>query len=85
MLIITYIISGFNKRLIDDLLEESLEAMGEKPCKDDNVSPIKRLKTNIQLLLNETVPKNQMEKFRKENKTTEELLELLTDEKKKKM
>ncbi|KAJ0178462.1 hypothetical protein K1T71_006285 [Dendrolimus kikuchii] len=74
---------GFNKRLIDELLEESLEAMGQTPCKDDNLSALKRLKTNIQLLLKETVPQDQMEKFQNENKSTEELLELLTDEKKK--
>ncbi|CAG4939118.1 unnamed protein product [Parnassius apollo] len=75
---------GFNKRLIDDLLLESLEAMGHTPCRDESLSPLKRLRNNIEILLNGTVPKEQMEKFRKENKTTEELLELLTNEKKNK-
>lgn len=62
---------------------DSLEAMGKTPCMDTSISPLKRLKTNIQMLLNNTVPKNKIEKFQKENKTTEELLELLTNEKKK--
>ncbi|XP_050351972.1 zinc finger protein 25-like [Nymphalis io] len=73
---------GFNKRLIDDLLVESLEAMGHTPCKDESLAPLKRLKTNIETLLNGTVPKEQMVKFRKENKSMEDILELLTNEKK---
>lgn len=62
---------------------ECLEAMGRPPCRDTTLTPFNRLKTNIQLLLNETVPKDQMEKFLKENKSTEDILELLADEKKK--
>lgn len=77
-----YLLTGFNKRLIDDLVIESIEAMGHKPCKDDKVTPLIRLRTNIDILLNGTVPKEQMEKFKNENKSTEELLELLTDAKK---
>ncbi|XP_045766397.1 zinc finger protein 479-like isoform X1 [Maniola jurtina] len=73
---------GFNKRLIDDLLVESLEAMGHSPCIDETLPPVKRLKTNIEILLNGTVPKEQMVKFKKEHKRTEDILELLTDEKK---
>lgn len=75
-------LTGFNKRLIDDLLIECLEAMEIKPCTDESLSPFKRLKTNIDMLLVGTVPKEQMMKLKSENKTTEELLELLTDEKK---
>ncbi|CAG4950758.1 unnamed protein product [Colias eurytheme] len=73
---------GFNKRLIDELLVESLEAMGHKPCKDLALTPFNRLNTNIEILLEGTVPKEQMEKLKKEKKTTEQILELLTDEKK---
>ncbi|XP_068618828.1 zinc finger protein draculin-like isoform X2 [Battus philenor] len=73
---------GFNKRLIDDLLIESLEAMGHTPCKNESLSALKRLRNNIDILLKGTVPREKMEKFEKENKTTEELLELLTNEKK---
>lgn len=77
-----FVLTGFNKRLIDDLLIESLEAMGHTPCRDESLSPLKRLRNNIDTLLKGTVPKEKMEKFEKENKTTEELLELLTNEKK---
>ncbi|CAH2039842.1 unnamed protein product, partial [Iphiclides podalirius] len=73
---------GFNKRLIDDILVESLEAMGHVPCVLKSLSPLERLRNNINILMKATVPKEQMEKFQKENKTTEELLELLTNEKK---
>ncbi|XP_060802491.1 zinc finger protein 470 isoform X2 [Amyelois transitella] len=73
---------GFNKRLIDDLLIESLEAMGQTPTKDESLPPLRRLKVNIDLLLKRTVPKQEMAKFRSDNKTTEEILELLTDNKK---
>ncbi|KAM3960758.1 uncharacterized protein ACR2FA_005197 [Aphomia sociella] len=73
---------GFNKRSIDDILIESLGGMGQTACKDENLTALKRLKTNIQILLNATVPKYDMEKFKNENKTTEDILELLTDEKK---
>ncbi|CAK1550614.1 unnamed protein product [Leptosia nina] len=75
-------ILGFNKRLIDDLLVESLEAMNYTPCKDYTLTPFNRLKINIETLLEGTVPSEQMEKLRKDNKTTEQVLELLTDEKK---
>ncbi|CAF4865343.1 unnamed protein product [Pieris macdunnoughi] len=75
-------ILGFNKRLIDDLLVESLEAMRYKPCKDKNLTSFNRLKINIEMLLEGTVPSEQMEKLKKDNKTTEQILELLTDEKK---
>ncbi|CAH0584098.1 unnamed protein product [Chrysodeixis includens] len=74
---------GFNKRLIDDLLIESLEAMDQTPCKDDSLSPVVRLRNNIAVLLLGTVPKDQMDKFKKENKSTEDILELLTSEKEK--
>lgn len=61
---------------------ESVEAIGQTPCKDESLAPIVRLKTNIRLLLEGTIPLYQMEKFKKEHKTTEEILEILTDEKK---
>lgn len=72
---------GFNKRLIDDLLIESLEAMGHKPNKDPQMPPLLRLKFNIEMLLVATIPQAQMKKFRDNNKTMEEILELLTDDK----
>lgn len=77
-----YFLTGFNKRLIDDILIESIEAMGQTPCKDESLSQLRRLKTNIEMLLVGTIPKDEMDKFRRENKSTEELLEILTDAKK---
>ncbi|XP_028163739.1 zinc finger protein 37-like isoform X1 [Ostrinia furnacalis] len=74
---------GFNKRLIDDLLIESLEAMGIEPCMDESLTEFKRLKINIEMFIEGTVPDEELEKLKNENRTTEELLELLTDEKKK--
>ncbi|XP_061715541.1 zinc finger protein ZFP2-like isoform X2 [Cydia pomonella] len=70
---------GFNKRLIDDILVDSIEAMGLAPCKDKTMPPYSRLKINALMLLQGTVPKPQMALFVKEEKTTEEILELLTD------
>lgn len=69
---------GFNKRLIDDVLIESIESSGRAPCKDFDLSVAERLKRNVQILLEWTVPKHYMEKFRTEQRSTEELLEELT-------
>lgn len=74
-------LTGFNKRLVDEILIESLEGMGRTPCKDETLPPLKRLRRNIEMLLIKTVPKDQMEKFKKESKSTEDILELLTTEK----
>lgn len=71
-------ISGFNKRLIDDILIDSLESSGHVPCKDDSMSVAEKLKVNVQLFLEWTVPPQFMEKFKTEQKSTEELLEELT-------
>ncbi|XP_022830147.1 zinc finger protein 572-like isoform X1 [Spodoptera litura] len=72
---------GFNKRLVDEILIESLEGMGRTPCKDNTLPPLKRLRRNIEMLLLKTVPRDQMEKFKKESKSIEDILELLTTEK----
>lgn len=69
---------GFNKRLIDDVLLESIEGSGRKACTDNSLSEAERLKSNVQILLEWTVPKEYMEKFKTEQRSTEELLEELT-------
>lgn len=69
---------GFNKRLIDDVLVESIRNSGREPCKDYMLSPAEKLKRNVQILLEWTVPKHYMEKFKTEQRSTEELLEELT-------
>ncbi|KAJ8925195.1 hypothetical protein NQ315_001381 [Exocentrus adspersus] len=68
---------GFNKRLIDDVLIESIENSGREPCKAD-IPVAEKLKRNVQILLEWTVPKHYMEKFKTEQRSTEELLEELT-------
>lgn len=69
---------GFNKRLIDNVLLESIEGSGREACRDDKLSEAERLKMNVQILLEWTVPKEYMEKFKTEQRSTEELLEELT-------
>ncbi|XP_071055008.1 zinc finger protein 28-like [Onthophagus taurus] len=69
---------GFNKRLIDDVLIESIQSAGRDPCTDCDISIADKLKKNVQILLEWTVPKEYMEKFRIEQRSTEELLEELT-------
>lgn len=69
---------GFNKRLIDDILVDSIESSGREPCRDLGLSVAQKLKKNVEILLEWTVPKQYMEKFRNEQRSTEELLEELT-------
>lgn len=69
---------GFNKKLIDDVLADSIKSSGREPCRDMTLSVPDRLKRNVEILLEWTVPKQYMEKFRNEQRSTEELLEELT-------
>lgn len=69
---------GFDKRLIDDILIESIQNSGREPCKDTDLSVAEKLKRNVQILLDWTVPEKYMDKFKKEQRSTEELLEELT-------
>lgn len=69
---------GFNKRLIDDVLIESIKTSGRVACIDPSLSVAERLKRNVEILLDWTVPKPYMEKFKAEQRSTEELLEELT-------
>lgn len=68
---------GFNRRLIDDVLIESIKNSGREPCRED-IPVAEKLKRNVQILLEWTVPKQYMEKFKTEQRSTEELLEELT-------
>uniref|UniRef100_A0A6M2DLX0 C2H2-type domain-containing protein n=2 Tax=Xenopsylla cheopis TaxID=163159 RepID=A0A6M2DLX0_XENCH len=69
---------GFNKLLIDDVLIASIKSSGREPCNQSDISPAERLKRNVQILLDWTVPKQYMEEFRKQQRSTEELLQELT-------
>lgn len=69
---------GFDKKLIDDVLIASIRSSSREPCTDDSITSGERLKQNVQILLEWTVPKEYMEKFKCEQRSTEELLEELT-------
>lgn len=67
---------GFGKRLIDDVLKDSLEEAGRSIQNEESTAE-ERLRINIQQLLEWTVPPDFMEQYNKEAKTTEEILEEL--------
>lgn len=68
---------GFDKRLIDDVLCSSLKLAGKNVCKDDNLSNLEKLKNNVGYFLEWTIPTDIMLKYKKEQKSIEELLEEL--------
>merc|ERR1719277_647602 len=45
---------GFGTRLIDQVLKESIEASGRKPCEETNLNEGNLLKKNIEILTKET-------------------------------
>lgn len=69
---------GFNKRLIDDVLIKSIEDSGRKPCVEEGLTVAGKFKKNVEILLEWTIPQSYMEKFRNQQRSTEELLEELT-------
>ena len=68
---------GFGTRLIDQVLKESIEASGRKPCEEQNLSEGNLLKKNIEILLEWTIPEDYMDTFRQANKSVEQILEEL--------
>ena len=69
---------GFDKRLIDNVLIDSLKCAGRVVCEETNLDQAQRLRINIQELLEWTVPPQFMEEFRSAQRSTEEILEKLT-------
>lgn len=69
---------GYGKVLIDQVLCASIENSGRKPCLEDGLDELTKLKKNVEILLEWTVPKEYMERFRKDQRTVEDLLEELT-------
>nr|CAD7567944.1 unnamed protein product [Timema californicum] len=69
---------GFGRKLIDDVLCDSIRSSGREPVNSEKLDEGEKLKQNIEILLDWTVPKHFMEKFRRERRSTEELLEELT-------
>lgn len=69
---------GYGTRLIDTVLVKSIESSGRKPIVDDSLDTRTLLKKNIEILLDWTIPREFMDRFRKEKKTVEEIIEELT-------
>lgn len=70
---------GFGKRLIDHVLTDSIEQSGREPNSDPLLTEAERLRSNVQILLDWTVPKIHMDKFKQERRSMEELLEEFTN------
>lgn len=70
---------GFEKRLIDNILLDSLKLAGRKyyTDKDQTFTEAERLKLNVEEFLDWTIPSETMEVFKKDSKSTEEILDSL--------
>ena len=69
---------GFGKRLIDEVLYDSLISAGKDPVTSNGLNELETLTKNLEIFLKWTVPKEHWEHFRKLNKTPEDILETLT-------
>lgn len=66
---------GFEKRLIDNVVIASLKMAKRKVHTDSNLTPIVRMRRNIEELLNWIVPTPLMKQMRQENCAVETILE----------
>lgn len=69
---------GFDKRLIDNVLMDALKLAGQDVCTDTNLHEVERLRANVKIFLDWSIPDAYMKKFKNEERSTEELLEDLT-------
>lgn len=69
---------GFGKRLIDEILQDSLVSAGKIPVKSNKFGEHEALRKNLEMFLEWTVPKANWKTFKKLKKTPEEILETLT-------
>ena len=69
---------GYGTKLIDIVLTKSIESSGRKAISDESQDTRTLLKRNIEILLDWTIPREFMDRFRQEKKTVEEILEELT-------
>ncbi|XP_076172687.1 uncharacterized protein LOC143149322 [Ptiloglossa arizonensis] len=69
---------GFGKRLIDEVLHDSLISAGRVPVARDGLTELETLTRNLEIFLKWTVPKEHWENFRRLNKCPEDILETLT-------
>ena len=77
VLILMMINDDDNDDNVVQVLKESIEAAGRKPCQETNLNEGNLLKKNIEILLEWTIPEDYMETFRQANKSVEEILEEL--------
>ncbi|XP_033209381.1 zinc finger protein 436-like isoform X2 [Belonocnema kinseyi] len=69
---------GFGKRLIDEVLQDSLISAGKQPVQVGEISEFDSLKKNVEIFLEWTVPKSHWANFKKMKKSPEEILQTLT-------
>lgn len=69
---------GFDKRLIDNVLMDALKMAGQDVCSDTNLHEVERLRANVNIFLDWSIPEAYMKKLKNEQRSTEELLEDLT-------
>lgn len=69
---------GFDKRLIDNVLMDALKMAGQDICTDTNMHEVERLRTNVKIFLDWSIPDSYMKKMKNEQRSPEELLEDLT-------
>lgn len=69
---------GFDKRLIDNVLIGALEIADQPICDDPELSEIERLRKNVQQFLEWSLPDMYIKKFKKDQRSAEELLVELT-------
>jgi uncharacterized Zn-finger protein len=69
---------GFGKRLIDDVLQDSLLSAGKQPVTGSDLPELETLTRNLEIFLEWTVPKEHWENFRRLKKSPEDILEALT-------
>lgn len=70
---------GFEKRLIDNILIDSLRCAGRTVYTDEKFTEAERLKLNIEEFLEWTVPNDSMKNFKEGRKSVEEILEQLVE------
>ena len=69
---------GFDKRLIHNVLIDALKLAGQNVCTDTNLHEVERLRANVNIFLDWSIPDAYMKKLKNEQRSTEELLEDLT-------
>lgn len=69
---------GFDKRLIDNVLIDALKMAGQNVCTDTDLDEVDRLRANVNIFLDWSIPDACMKKLKNEKRSTEELLEDLT-------